>query len=109
MSTRCNIIIKGMGSQDIILYHHHDGYPQGVGYDLKTRLDKIQGRWYKSDIANFLVKDADDEYEITTCIHTDIDYLYTIDCDNSRLQCNKAWGREVKEEVILNFGEEENA
>lgn len=109
MSTRCNILIKHTGYNDIILYHHHDGYPQGVGYDLHCRLKKIEGRWYETDIANNLVKDTEDEYEITSCIHGDIDYLYTIDCNTKTLKCNKMnWqadslGPTIGEEVKMNF------
>lgn len=109
MSTRCNIVIKHKGYNDIILYHHHDGYPQGVGYDLHSRLKKIEGCWYETDIANGLVKDAEDEYEITSCIHGDIDYLYTIDCNTKTLKCNQIdynlekMSQEVGKEVKLNF------
>lgn len=39
MSTRCNIIIKDRGDRRIYLYHHHDGYPEGVGSErLSVRL-----------------------------------------------------------------------
>ena len=65
MSTRCNIIIKDRRDK-IILYHHHDGYPSGVGSDLKKYLATFQdwqirqhGRW---KIANDLVKNKLGEY-----------------------------------------------
>lgn len=84
MSTRSEIIIKSHG-KEIKLYHHHDGYISGVGFDLLERFGKdldnpkyfISG----SDIANLLVKDANDEYEITLGNHTDIEFQYTIDVD----------------------------
>lgn len=84
MSTRSEIIIKSHG-KSVKLYHHHDGYISGVGFDLLERFGKklddpkyfISG----SDMANILVKDADDEYEITLGNHTDIEYQYTIDID----------------------------
>lgn len=108
MSTRCNIIIKSETDYpDIILYHHHDGYPQGVGYDLYCRLNSITGTWYATDIANNLVKEADDEYEITCDIHGDIEYLYTIDCKNEILRCNIATGKKIGKEVKLNFNKGE--
>ena len=113
MSTRCNVIIKRKGYQDIILYHHFDGYPQGVGYDLHCRLKKINGNWYECDIANNLVKDKEDDYEITSCIHGDIDYLYTIDCDAKQLKCNQMhyniekMTQEIGKEVKMNFGKGE--
>ena len=94
MSTRCNIIIKDYHDR-IILYHHHDGYPEGVGSDLKKYLATFQdwqirqhGRW---KIANDLVKNNaqldDDEYEITPRLHGDIDYCYVINCVSGTLRC----------------------
>lgn len=105
MSTRCNIIVKSEYEEwpDIILYHHHDGYPSGVGYDLFSRLQKINGSWFSDDIANLLVKDTKDEYEITVAIHGDIEYLYTIDCKNKTLVCNVAHGSKIGEVVEMNF------
>lgn len=81
MSTRCNIKIKqNWDSAPIWLYHHHDGYLEGVGADLNNRLAGYKCRWYAPDIANKLVKDSEDEYEITMGEHGDIDYLYEILC-----------------------------
>lgn len=88
MSTRSVVIIKpqNKSSKDYWLYHHHDGYPEGVGFDLLER-SKDWGYWYESSIANQLVKDQDDEYEITSGRHTDIDYLYVIDCKKKKIHC----------------------
>lgn len=94
MSTRCNIIIKDYHDR-VILYHHHDGYPSGVGSDLKKYLATFQdwqirqhGRW---KIANDLVKNKagldDDEYEISPRLHSDIDYCYVINCVSGTLRC----------------------
>lgn len=60
MSTRCNIIIKD-GAERIYLYHHHDGYPMGVGTELQDYLQRKWGEphrkyWYGTSIANDLVK-----------------------------------------------------
>ena len=33
MSTRSEILIKGKNGNSIKLYHHHDGYIEGVGFD----------------------------------------------------------------------------
>lgn len=85
MSTRCNVIVKDK-YREFWLYHHHDGYPEGVGADLVKRLK--QGFERDADVAevvNALVKDYKDEYEITTGEHGDIEYLYTIDCDKKNL------------------------
>lgn len=101
MSTRCNIIIKDRRDK-IILYHHHDGYPSGVGSDLKKYLAKFQdwqirqhGLW---EIPNDLVKNKaglnDDEYEVSPCLHTDIDYCYVINCVTGDLRCYTCWNLE---------------
>jgi len=89
MSTRSNIIIKAKGCK-AILYHHYDGYIEGVGQDLVNKLDKYfnsDNYCYWSDVVNMLVKDKkDDGYEITRGIHGDIDYLYTIDTDEKTIK-----------------------
>jgi hypothetical protein len=88
MSTRCNIEIIEEG-KSVWLYHHHDGYPQGVGFDLMKRFNDSMKKetLYLDTVANKLVKDPQDDYEITTGEHGDIEYKYVIDCDNSRIIC----------------------
>ena len=86
MSTRCNIkILERFDSIPIWIYHHHDGYMEGVGADLNNRLANRRN-WYAADIANQLVKDTKDEYEITTSQHGDIEYLYVIYCENKIME-----------------------
>lgn len=87
MSTRCNVIVKDKFDK-IWLYHHHDGYVEGVGADLVSRFaEKFQKdeRIWWSDIVNTLVKDQNDEYEITDGEHSDIEYCYTIDCEKKTI------------------------
>ena len=85
MSTRAHILIIG-GSEKFYLYHHYDGYPEGVGKDLKKYLNNLKWTWYPDDIANDLVKGHIDEgYKITSCLHGDEEYLYLIDCDVPQL------------------------
>lgn len=89
MSTRCNIIIKWQNKK-IVLYHHHDGYPEGVGRDLKFYLSKIH-YWCDEAIARNLVKNTaglrDNEYEPSMGLHGDIEYVYEIDCRREKLTC----------------------
>ena len=40
MSTRCHIFIK-QAEKEIPMYHHHDGYPDGVGAELKDILKAL--------------------------------------------------------------------
>lgn len=89
MSTRCNIIVKAKGNK-ITLYHHWDGYIEGVGQDLVNKLKPFfdsNNKCYWSDVVNMLVKNKEDEgYEITSRIHGDIEYLYTIDTDKKTIK-----------------------
>ena len=89
MSTRCNIIVKAKGNK-ITLYHHWDGYIEGVGQDLVNKLEPIfnsNNKCYWSDVVNMLVKNKEDEgYERTSRIHGDIEYLYTIDTDKKTIK-----------------------
>lgn len=111
MSTRCNIILNGYArDKKIYLYHHHDGYPSGVGADLaeflKQRGCKKDGRWDEELIATALVKKQDDEYECSAGLHGDIEYLYVIDAPYGKLRCYEVdwkvvgWDKPMNEELI---------
>lgn len=100
MSTRCCVkVVRNFGEagttdriEKAMLYHHHDGYPEGVGVDLKNRSLKwpsYYGIWDMDEIVNSLIKDTKDEYEFTVYDHTDIEYLYTINCNKMTITCNK--------------------
>lgn len=112
MSTRCCVkVIKEFdsGIKEVMLYHHHDGYPEGVGYDLKNRAEHWAkthpgNSWNIDDIVNTLIKDAEDEYEYTAYNHIDIEYLYTIDCNKMTIKCNKCYW--IFEKGINEIGEE---
>lgn len=91
MSTRCNVIIRQQGVQ-VVLYHHHDGYPEGVGMDLIERFGK-NFRDEKAHVlslsyaVNALIKDQNDEYEWCLRLHGDIEYLYTVDLERKTIVC----------------------
>ncbi len=90
MSTRATILIKSKrNKQEIRIYHHTDGYPEGIGVKLKEFLNG-KPYWDVEDIANDLVKGKccdDIYYEITTSQHGDEEYAYLIDCDEKQLKC----------------------
>ena len=99
MSTRCCVkVVKHFTNKTAegMLYHHHDGYPEGVGVDLVNRSKKWKGpfqdrpEWDIDEVVNSLIKDQTDEYEYTAYNHVDIEYLYTIDCDTMTIKCNEA-------------------
>jgi len=92
MSTRCNIKVIVDGETICWLYHHHDGYPEGVGANLAEFLHKCNDkREYVPMFFNYVINDMikgkvtwvdgtpDDEYEWTGGQHGDIEYLYTIE------------------------------
>lgn len=94
MSTRCQIRIKDE-FRSVDLYHHHDGYPEGVGADLKEYCSKLPNDkwsyWSIRIIANDFLKgelklehcdgtiEPDMGYELSFGFHTDIEYAYLID------------------------------
>lgn len=112
MSTRCQIRIKNE-YQQYDVYHHHDGYPEGVGADLKEYCSKLPtGRWATwspNRIVNEIVKGAIKEtfagqtqpdmgYEIAFGFHSDIEYAYLIDCEKRTLECRKlAWDKDYED------------
>lgn len=91
MSTRATILIKEKDQKDIWIYHHHDGYPSGIGSDLKNYLKTQKYGWIAYEIANDLIKDRadlkDDGYELTEAQHGDEAYAYLIDCDEQTIKC----------------------
>lgn len=94
MSTRSEIIIKDYGQEynfKVKLYHHHDGYPSGVG---KFLIEQVLPKLLRTNsescdtIANFLIKHPDDnEFEITVYKHVDIEYQYVIDIPKKEIKC----------------------
>lgn len=97
MSTRATILIKSKKeNEEIRIYHHCDGCPDGIGSDMKAYLKTII-QWDVYEIANDLVKGKcgmvggkpDSGYELTPCQHGDEEYAYLIDCDTKTLTCYK--------------------
>ena len=74
MSTRATILIREKNEPDVHIYHHCDGYPEGIGSDLKHYLNSLK-YWESEDIANALIKgiavEDDNGYQLTSCQHGD--------------------------------------
>lgn len=86
MSTRAAIVIKDAKNKNN-LYRHSDGYPEGLGEEIKEFLDEYKEA--ESISADALAMDMHRE-EIaspTYCIHSDEEYLYIIDCEKRKLTC----------------------
>ena len=76
MSTRTQVRIIS-NRHHIDLYHHYDGYFEGVGYQLKVALSESND---PVSLIEELVK-MDNSYELTDALHRDIDYFYELDYD----------------------------
>ena len=104
MSTRCQIKVTYL-DKEILIYHHHDGYPQGVGFDLLNRQQRLKS-WNGSILINDMIKDAKEEYEIACVVHTDLDYWYEINCNKHTIKCWKVAGYYLSSQAIVKRGEE---
>lgn len=102
MSTRCNIVLKS-GRESLKFYKHSDGYPEHTMPILEKFLDGVKSGKYRDNVsqsAGWLIELGRTAWvedmgldaclsgmyawkvgyiEPTTCIHDDIEYLYTID------------------------------
>jgi len=90
MSTRANILITDAQGNESILYHHHDGYPEGVGRELQRILRHITDEIEAPESLVSFITLQDPNYEPTEGIHGDIDYLYTINTSTHELYYEKA-------------------
>lgn len=119
MSTRSEIVIKetynwngSRHADQLKLYHHFDGYPEGVGkFLIENVLPLIQkGNPSISYIANFLIKSTkDDGYEVTLGKHVDIEYFYEINLTKRSIKCWSAHYKSGKDGIYrLNKTKEEN-
>ena len=78
MSTRCNIVIGKKDEDILFLYHHFDGYPEGVGAELLELRNMVKSNMTPQDVYDSLVYLYGDEYELTDRLHGDIEYVYFI-------------------------------
>lgn len=100
MSTRCNVIVKA-GNQEIMFYHHCDGYPDGVGIDLAERMERVmENKWHDADdFLDDLVKDADYNFSTVCGLHGDIDYLYKVDYNAKTIICHPVRGFDENQKI----------
>lgn len=102
MSTRANIVIKKTTHNDRVkyyqLYHHCDGYFEGVGCDLQNIMNKVmeEPADKRKDILSsplslaVYINEYDDSFEIeedNLNLHGDIEYLYVIDINAQTITC----------------------
>lgn len=85
MSTRCHIVVKNTTeNKKHYVYHHCDGYLDGVGKELKEFIkDKYQPTHYTSDEFCKQIENWNCSYEYEDCgIHGDEEYIYHVEIDN---------------------------
>jgi len=89
MSTRCHIIVKE-NNKETFIYHHHDGYPSGVGAELEGLLAKCEHANDFNDLVD-RIELLGGGYEIDEGIHGDEEFIYTITVDNNSciLKCEE--------------------
>ena len=100
MSTRANIYIREScdDREKEILYHHCDGYPEGVGRTLRSILHKLpkEGTMTltKQSLAKFIC-DNDSDFRITTPYYVgDAEYVYEINLSRRRVDYEHLYTRE---------------
>lgn len=89
MGTRSVIRIKRAELGSVDIYHHWDGYPEGVGFKLLNAIENYfdgatSAKVLESErFANMLVKNTagldDNGFDVTLWKHCDIEYFYEID------------------------------
>ena len=89
MSTRATIRVEDNEGEGLWIYHHCDGYPQGVGEELKELLVKVGKYADIYDVANYLFKYGKKygDYELTSDLHGDSEFVYNIDMGSRTLEC----------------------
>ena len=111
MSTRCVVKVINNG-RSIDLYHHCDGYPEGVGFCLLKLMKKYSESDYLDAnwIVNKMIKNG--RFETTFYNHSDIDYYYEMDFDKREVKCMSVdnWGDVMKilEHINLEYKEEDD-
>lgn len=119
MATRAHIIVKD-STDTCYVYHHYDGYPEGVGAELETFIKKIySGNGTARSFCEEL-EGWDSSYEFENIgPHGDEDYIYTVQLSSIGviLECKdtyrpsssvagfpKAFGKEGKSKISAGNG-----
>jgi hypothetical protein len=93
MSTRSHIIVRESDKSPIsewsYIYHHCDGYPEGVGSEIGDAFDEkirsnILGNKYTLDDVHSMITGIDDYYYPDDSIHGDEEYIYVVTLEPDR-------------------------
>ena len=104
MSTRCQVFVKDNSKKKTtaLLYHHWDGYPEGVGKELKKVFKEYRKIVNGSDVRWFL-DFLPRAYEDADCIHGDLEYLYVVDLCSGEISYRKVRYEDQKIKVGRKF------
>lgn len=97
MSTRCQVKVIANG-KELMLYHHCDGYPEGVGYCLLKILKKYGNGCWASNLVMKMINRGN--FEITFGNHCDIEYYYELNFDKLQVNCMEVNNWEDKMEIL---------
>lgn len=90
MSTRATIKIVKNDCNSETLYHHYDGYPEGVGNELDMFLKKIYSNNEKVDTPTQLaqlINEYDNSYQLNETQHGDEEFAYLINMPDYTITC----------------------
>ena len=109
MSTRAVVKIIN-GRKSLELYHHCDGYPEGLGCFLLKEMKKVQDEEnYNYKCPEIYLRKWINEFnfKITLYNHCDIEYYYEFDIKNKKVTCKSVnnWGSKM--EVYESFDMED--
>lgn len=109
MSTRSQVKVIARG-KEVMLYHHCDGYPEGVGFCLLKILKKNHNGWREDELVSRMVRKGN--FEITFGKHCDIEYYYELNFDKEQVICMEVnnWGdtMEIIKHIDLQYDEEKD-
>lgn len=134
MSTRCNIVVTDAGGDKLYFYKHSDGYPSGIlpilrrflkllkegkirdnvgqasgwlvrmGVDAQKRfLRDMRKKGYSMGLYTWQATDI----EPTTCVHSDIAFLYTVDLGKKEIRVQAVgggWDKQTFSEPVVDDG-----
>lgn len=101
MATRANVIIKKTGEETVILYHHYDGYPKGVGQDLVRYLSYLPQYLLGTRALGAYIHAHDSAYEEHEREAGDAEYRYVVDLEKMTLTCEHLYDGSV--DTMLNI------
>jgi len=100
MSTRSQIEVIAH-RKHIMLYHHWDGYPEGVGFCLLKLLESIKGKsfyYHYDDIVNRMIRKGN--FEVTFGKHSDIEFYYILNLNKKTVECMEVNNWNAKMEIL---------